>query len=169
MGTRNSTLVKVDGEYKVAKYCQWDGYPSGQGVIVLDILRSCDLNDLKEKSSKVTEISEEKVKRLWEDCGADGSEFVDMKISQKFKERNFHLHRDCGGLILNEIISGNCTEMLKDVNFATNDGLFCEWAYVVDFDRNVFEVYSGTVKNSNKVKSYSLDSLPTENDFLNDF
>ena len=28
MGTRNLTCVFKDGEYKVAQYGQWDGYPS---------------------------------------------------------------------------------------------------------------------------------------------
>lgn len=31
MGTRNLTAVYLDGQYKVAQYGQWDGYPEGQG------------------------------------------------------------------------------------------------------------------------------------------
>ena len=27
MGTRNLTVVYLDGQYKVAQYGQWDGYP----------------------------------------------------------------------------------------------------------------------------------------------
>ena len=38
MGTRNLTCVFVNGEYKVAQYCQWDGYPSGQGLTILNFL-----------------------------------------------------------------------------------------------------------------------------------
>ena len=40
MGTRNLTIVYVDGEYKVAQYGQWDGYPEGQGATCLDFLRN---------------------------------------------------------------------------------------------------------------------------------
>jgi hypothetical protein len=31
MGTRNLIAVFFDGEYRVAQYSQWDGYPEGQG------------------------------------------------------------------------------------------------------------------------------------------
>ena len=32
MGTRNLIIVKLKGEVKVSQYCQWDGYPTGQGA-----------------------------------------------------------------------------------------------------------------------------------------
>lgn len=38
MGTRNLTCVVLDGEYKVAQYGQWDGYPEGQGRTILEFL-----------------------------------------------------------------------------------------------------------------------------------
>lgn len=40
MGTRNLTAVYLDGQYKVAQYGQWDGYPEGQGITVLTFLLS---------------------------------------------------------------------------------------------------------------------------------
>ena len=39
MGTRNLTIVYSNGEYKVAQYGQWDGYPEGLGVQLLKYLR----------------------------------------------------------------------------------------------------------------------------------
>ena len=38
MGTRNLTVVFMDGEYKVAQYGQWDGYPEGQGITCFNFL-----------------------------------------------------------------------------------------------------------------------------------
>ncbi|XDG05031.1 hypothetical protein ABKA04_004646 [Annulohypoxylon sp. FPYF3050] len=32
MGTRNLICVRVNRKWVLAKYCQWDGYPTGQGV-----------------------------------------------------------------------------------------------------------------------------------------
>lgn len=39
MGTRNLTMVKYNGEIKVAQYGQYDGYPSGQGLTALRLCR----------------------------------------------------------------------------------------------------------------------------------
>ena len=50
MGTRNLTAVFMDGEYKVAQYGQWDGYPSGQGVDILNILKNAKKDILKRNS-----------------------------------------------------------------------------------------------------------------------
>ena len=35
MGTRHLILVYYKGQYHIAQYGQWDGYPGGQGVTVL--------------------------------------------------------------------------------------------------------------------------------------
>jgi len=32
MGTRHLICAKINNEYKLSQYGQWDGYPSGQGV-----------------------------------------------------------------------------------------------------------------------------------------
>ena len=38
MGTRHLIAVQLDGEYKIAQYGQWDGYPDGKGIDVLHFL-----------------------------------------------------------------------------------------------------------------------------------
>jgi len=38
MGTRNLTCVIKGGDFKVAQYGQWDGYPSGSGKDILEWL-----------------------------------------------------------------------------------------------------------------------------------
>lgn len=54
MGTRNLTVVTVDGTRKVAQYCQWDGYPSGVGKDIAKFLSDIgEGNMLKEFKSKV--------------------------------------------------------------------------------------------------------------------
>lgn len=50
MGARNLTAVYLDGQYKVAQYGQWDGYPEGQGITVLTFLRDkMDLELLRKR------------------------------------------------------------------------------------------------------------------------
>jgi hypothetical protein len=193
MGTRNLTIVQSDGKYKVGQYCQWDGYPSGQGITILETLRNMDpvfdIPSFKQKVDGLKQLTSEEVQAYWAQCGADDSGWVGMDVSEKFKEKYAHLHRDFGGRIIEAIATGKVTEVFADVAFA-GDSLFCEWAYVIDLDKNTFEVYKGfnecplkkgerfkfltrrkTKKDPNPYKpvrllaSWPLDALPTDEEF----
>ena len=60
MGTRNLTAVYYKGEYKIAQYGQWDGYPDGQGVVALSFLRErMDLEKFKKALDNTRQITEE--------------------------------------------------------------------------------------------------------------
>ena len=52
MGTRNLTMVISQEKTKVAQYGQWDGYPEGQGVKILSILKKVDMSELKKKEEE---------------------------------------------------------------------------------------------------------------------
>lgn len=169
MGTRNSTLVKLNGEFKVAQYGQWDGYPDGQGVTILNIMRGCDLNKFRDNVSKLTEISPKKLKQLWKEAGADDSEWVSMDVAERFKTKYPFYSRDCGGEILKYVLNGECTEMNLNVEFAQSDGTFCEWSYIVNLDTNKLECYSGTINQAYLVVEFDLENLPNEEEFLTAF
>lgn len=194
MGTRHLIAVQVDGEYKVAQYGHWDGYPSGQGANILKFL-----HDHKEKLSAFadavracSEMSDEDYKQAWVDCGADpDSDLATTDISRKFRERYPHLSRNCGADILNHVFNAgkDGLKLRYTLGFAA-DSLFCEWAYVIDLDKNTFEVFKGfnmtpldpserfaslPVEPSNTsnqfyqvklVQSYDLDKLPTVEEFV---
>jgi hypothetical protein len=195
MGTRGINVIVANGEIKCAQYNQWDSYPSGQGATALEFLHSQMKSDFKEKVLGCSWVTPEQYKQYWVDCGADpDSNTVTMDVSDKFKKKYFHLHRDCGaeiyGLIQN---STHGLKLQNDVNFAA-DSLFCEWGYVVDLDKNTFEVYKGFNQQplidgdrfaflSEKaekehrseqytpiklVKSYDLNHLPTLEQFIED-
>lgn len=135
MGTRHMIAVISDDKYRVAQYGQWDGYPSGQGVGVLGFLTNGNLESLKRNALKCSFISNDEYKELTKD-------YAD-KDGDKFFSKHPQFSRDTGSDILSLI--ANADEGLKlwdDYNFAA-DSLFCEWAYVIDFDKNTFEVYEG--------------------------
>lgn len=141
MGTRNLTMVIANGETKVAQYGQGDGYPAGQGKTIIDFLKKADLKTFKEKVSKCKFLTEREIKKRYEDCGIKG-DFMNMEEAARFKAANPQLNRDMAAEVLSEIYKGNTSELQDSSNFAA-DSLFCEYAYVVDLDKNKLEIYTG--------------------------
>lgn len=179
MGTRNTTIVQIDGEYKIAQYGQWDGYPGGVGTGILNALSDgFSRETLKGLIREIKPLAKDDLDALWMECG---------KSMDVFKSRYPHLSRDCAGDALLELIKqGKVAAVRLDLEFP-GDSLFCEWCYVVDFDKNVLEVYKGfntaplgpderfanlSGKGGAKgyepvrlVKSFSLDALPSADEF----
>jgi hypothetical protein len=123
-------MVIMNGETKVAQYGQWDGYPAGQGVTILKFLKNNNLKKFRNKLESVSFFTKEQEEEL------EG--MSDKELFKKYP----HINRNMGAEILTEIYKGNAKKLINSEGFAI-DGLFCEWAYVVDLDKNIFEVYRG--------------------------
>ena len=180
MGTRNLTAVYCDGEYKIAQYGQWDGYPEGQGATALAFA-----NKISDVYSR--ELFREKVRKChWLTEGEISAIDALPDWSKKFPE----LSRNTGAEILELVNSSDGLGLVNNVEFAA-DSLFCEWAWVIDLDKNTFEGYEGFNKTQPLTeedrffflrdkersgyygvklkKKYSLDDLPATPEFLADF
>lgn len=145
MGTRNLTLIKKDGEYRLAKYCQWDGYYEGQGKTISEFLRKeGNIEKLRKRADDLTFISEDELRSRWASVGANpDSNTVSFEVAERFDEQWPELSRDTGGDILEMIVESEGEFATKnDLNFAA-DSLFCEYAYCIDFDDNTFSWYHG--------------------------
>ncbi|MFV0512527.1 MAG: hypothetical protein ACK5MY_02655 [Jhaorihella sp.] len=136
MGTRHLICASINGETKLAQYGRWDGYPEGQGM---DVLAFCQaLVDDPEKYASFTENLAACRFITDDEC---------EQITAGKMDRPSSADRDLGSDILEMIAEGE-TLMVNDVEFG-RDGLFCEWAYWIDFDTRQVEVYRGlNVKNS---------------------
>lgn len=145
MGTRHVTAVVLDGQYKVAQYGQWDGRPSAAGTDILEFLKvKMDRTLFESKIRALQFNTEEQNKAEWEAVGADPeSEWVSFDISDEHRRRYPHNSRDTGAEILDIIQNGITGLGIQDDLSFIADGLFCEWAYVIDLDRNTFEVFEG--------------------------
>lgn len=194
MGTRNLTMVIANGKTKVAQYGQWDGYPSGQGTTILAFLHTlANMDEFKQKVTKCKFISGKELERRYKELGITG-DFMNLEQAARFKAKYPQFDRDMAAEVLQEIYKGNVNELDNSESFAA-DSLFCEYAYVIDLDKNTFEIYEGFNKEplseserfyylqaKNKhvakhrgesqyypvkhLKTYSLNSLPTEEAFL---
>lgn len=193
MGTRNATIVILDGKTRIAQYGQWDGYPDGQGATILTFLKSLyepklKINGMKEK--RHLKIFQEKLRKLeW----ATEKDIEKINADPKWHENYPYLSRDCGGAILEEVYKRDNIKVQNAEDFV-GDSLFCEWAYIIDFDKGTFEVYKGFNKTPltkedrffntpidkplrgettyfqvKLAKSYPLNSLPSLEQFSSDF
>jgi len=145
MGTRNLTCVVYNNDYKVAQYGQWDGYPEGQGANILYFLKN-EMNRklFIEKLNAITWISKEELEQRWVNAGATrGDNFVSMEVVRKHTQMYPESSRDTGAGILKIIQnSGKPLKLKNDIDFA-KDSVFCEYAYVINLDKNILEVYKG--------------------------
>ena len=183
MGTRHITAVVAEGEFVVAQYGQWDGYPTGAGNNIVDII-SGKIGQLKASLKHIVPVSDSTVDRYWTECGAQGWG-ADMETCQRFKAKHMTLDRDTGSNVLDILIHTEVpVELYVDVEFIAN-GLYCEWVYVVDLDSGMFEIYQGfqTHPSENRfssmfegtingyyppklVATYPLDELPTDSQLM---
>lgn len=192
MGTTNLTAVFYNGEYKVAQYGQWGGYPGGQGLTALNFLRNeMDETQFKQKLSKTSFISEEGRAELFRKYGADKNGYMSEEDVDRLLRDCPQFSRDYGAKILTIVQNSSDGILLQDfIEFAA-DSLFCEWAWVIDFDARTFEAYKGFNQASELTESdrffflkdkeesgyhgvriaakWSLDELPSDEEFLATF
>ena len=187
MGTRHLIAVQLDGEYKIAQYGQWDGYPEGQGMTTLHFLRSMDEDKFKSALRNSSFISDDELMTLWKQYGADDDGMVSLSDADRMKKDHPEYSRDTSADILQMVQEHpEGMKLHNQIGFAAN-GLFCEWAWVVDFDKRTFEGYRGfgseplteqdrfyflrdlEQNGYGGVKlaaEWSLDNLPSDEDFL---
>lgn len=173
MGTRHLIAVQSGGEYKVAQYGQWDGYPSGQGVDILRFLKNVNRTTFCVEVSKLKFYTSE--------------EYAELKDTFEGTKVPTHLSRDTSADILQMIVDGKLSneKLYNSIDFA-GDSLFCEWCYVINLDDNTLEVFAGfnqekldpserfadfddAVEKYRPVKfkaSWSLEALPDEAEFV---
>lgn len=190
MGTRNLTAVKIDGEYKIAQYGQWDGYPGGQGMTCLNFLReTMDEDKFKAALRKCTFITNKELSDLWSKYTDSKDGWVTIEEADRMKRDYPEFSRDTGAGILELVQNSDGMELQNEIAFAA-DSVFCEWAWVIDFDERTFEGYKGFNKEPltendrfyflkdyendgyygvKLAAKFSLNNLPTDEEFLDAF
>lgn len=191
MGTRHLIAATLDGDFRLAQYGQWDGYPSGQGLDVLAFLRQVDLDRFAQRLQALRWATPEDLDAAAASVGLDGSGWMTPTQAGVWSARYPQFSRDTGADVLSLIEDGRVEIVRDDRDFAL-DGLFCEWAYLIDLDARALEVYKGFFPDGaavgrfadqrerrdaedrsydpvSLVASFPLDNLPGDEEFLATF
>lgn len=183
MGTRHLIAVQLDGEYKVAQYGQFDGYLEFQGKKVLNFLREMDRTKFETALRKCSFMTEQD----FDDFDKEIKNKSVGNLAWDWAQEYPHLTRGIGAEILKMVQESEGLKLRDSISFAA-DSLFCEYAYVIDLDKNAFEVFEGfnkeplseeerfkdVVSNDSsdeyypirKVAEYDLNELPSDEEFL---
>lgn len=146
MGTRHlQTVIDKNGVKRISQYGQWDGYPSGQGIDILNWLRTADLEKYAENVAKIPEITDEQNKML--------DKMPDWNVKYPY------MSRDCGATIHKLIEDGKVEFVYHHDEEKNMWG--CEGFYTIDLQKGTF-----TAEYYNRKKIYKLSNLPTKEKFL---
>ncbi|KAF4302465.1 hypothetical protein GTA08_BOTSDO09870 [Botryosphaeria dothidea] len=174
MGTRHLILVFYQGDYHIAQYGQLDGYPSGEGVRILEFAStSNNLTMLKFSISKgllYTPTNEQL--QAWKAQAFDLGQERQHQVLTNPASVNWEEHRKypmevvcpsiaahiSAGILQLVANSADPVPIVKHLDFIA-DLLYCEWAYVLDLDEHVLEVYCPGARPIEGLESSRFDAL----------
>lgn len=151
-------MVKLNGKIRVAQYGQWDGYPTGQGENIAAFVQGYLVDDSTralfcERVEATKFGTAKQIKAKYAEWEALETKQAKGEYLPKHKLAEFApFERDTGSNIL-AIINRNYGFpailggiVLKNDRAFLKDSLMCEWAYCVNLDKQVVEVYMATQK-----------------------
>ena len=150
MGTRNLVEVVKDGQLKVAQYGQWDGYPTGQGVVIAQFIqKDMDKDKFKQALDNLAWATEEdddarfkRMQQVFPDVSSEG--WLTMEQAEWYRQNYPELSRDTGADILKLVQDSEGKLKLHNSEDFKNDGLFCEYYYRIDMDNETVTM-NGTI------------------------
>lgn len=164
MGTRNLTkVIDREGNLRVAQYGQFDGYPSGQGVKMLNFITSeyRILETIEESLAKAYFATNEEIDRLYGEFETTGDGWMTIEEGKKLSLRYPNLARETATDILKVITySIGLVPLVNQASFE-QDELFCEGVFTLDFKEGKF-----ITKYNGDVVECDLNNLPTAEEYL---
>lgn len=159
MGTRGACGFYSQGTEKVT-YNHYDSYPVGLGNQVIEYLdtKDRDIDEIRKDFDKIQLVKETSrpSKKQIKICRNAG--LSDLTVSDKEITDWYCLMRLAQGDLTQNVQSG----LMIDSREFLYDSLFCEWAYIINIDNSLLEVYKGGQKSagegrySNRKSSNSL-------------
>jgi hypothetical protein len=164
MGTRGALGFYKDGKTKVT-YNHWDSYLSGLGNDVLNFIHSYlsehTIDELKTQADAIEMVNES-------DSPTDEQKqrckkYVDLNVGSQSEDEWYCLLREAQGDLGAYLEVG----VMIDSQDFLQDSLFCEWAYIINLDTNMLEIYRGF--QTEKPAGRYTDIPPSEKEYGHDF
>ena len=149
MGTRGLWGFRKDNQDKLT-YNHFDSYPSALGKTIQDFILKHPIIDLKAIADRIIMVSEDKkpTNEQIKQC----QKFADLSVSNKDIHEWYCLLRNSQG---DPKVYANGLRFMIDSHDFIKDSLFCEWAYIINLDTQMLEIYEGFKKTpqNNRYKS----------------
>jgi len=146
MGTRGAIGFFKDGKGKIT-YNHFDSYPEGIGVKILKEIRGFSVKELKKVFDNLVLIEDENKKPTKKEI-EEFKKWSNPSVGDSSDNTNintyYQLLRDVQGT-LKPYLTGEVNLIIDNEKFL-KDSLFCEWAYIINLDKEVLEVWKGFKK-----------------------
>lgn len=142
MGTRGCYGFRINASDKVT-YNHFDSYPEGLGVTVVEFIRNTSDDEMKEIAKKIELVSECNLPTPEQITICKEAGLVNLDVNSGKEEDWYCLMREAQGDL----------SVYKKIPYMTDskdflaDSLYCEWAYIINLDESVLEVYRGFNRN----------------------
>jgi hypothetical protein len=149
MGTRGSYGFIANGVLKMT-YNHWDSYPTGLGKDIAEQLTTLlkdgmDQQKLIAAGAAVRVVDPDSKPSLLDVAAL--KEYANVGVGYQNMDDWYCLLRETQGKL--NVLLVDTKVMIDGITFPS-DSLFCEWAYVADFDNMKLEVYKGFQEKAHK-------------------
>ncbi len=152
MGTRGAWGMIKNGEEKVT-YNHYDSYPTSLGKCVIDFVDKFNstLSEIYDRIELVNSDDVDPTVEQWEHCKEFGSIRMGVGYVDELDWYKALREAQSDGI---DLYGKGLKYMINSKKFLL-DSLFCEFAYIINLDTNVLEVYRGFNHDSEAAGRYA--------------
>lgn len=166
MGTRGAVGVRSEGQLYIT-YNHWDSYPSGLGTEMVAFCRRLTketIATLKERFKHVKIVEQTGKATPEEQKKYIEAGFYDNGVSSQSSEEWYCLLRKLQGVgYLEAVLEGKCQHWIDDKEFL-KDSLFCEYAYIIDLDKEDLLFFEGFNKKKDDNSPLPFPQVPEKDE-----
>lgn len=152
MGTRGAWGLIKDDKEKVT-YNHYDSYPDGLGECVIDFAKETSLSEIYDRIEMVNTY-DHPTQEQWDYCNKIGSVSMTVGYPDDLDWHKALREAQSNGISL----YGKGLKYMIDSRSFLSDSLFCEYAYLINLDTNVLEVYRGFNHDDKAAGRYAKES-----------